>query len=392
MSTCCKASTSGFKADCKPAQCYIENMKNKNKPDGNKPDDNQPNVNIVLGPGTLSSLPELLAKHGSKVLLVHGHRPVEDGLLAKVRVLLNKANFEYANMGQILPNPKYSSVKRGIKVARKEKCDIILALGGGSTLQCAKGIALGMGYKGDVWDFWTGKKTPEKVYPVASILTNPASGDELSTGCTLVRKGKQETIHLEQLACTFAILDPNLSMYPLYPTMNQIFVVFCRLFFACLQKDHQRREKAASLAGQLLNTADALREDITNIKARTELYKIGLAAHQEVGKVNDPLSSLAGKLSFACSLPEGSALSALFNAWCNHLNLQQKEQLLEYGQAISQVPVSDWDSFMAILNKKIKIMELPLSLPQSGLMAANRELETLAAGKLEKEVLKEANQ
>lgn len=357
-------------------------MKNENKSD----------VNIVIGPGTLSSLPDLLAKSGSKVLLVHGHRPVEDGLLAKVRVLLNEAGFPHANMGQILPNPKYGSVKRGIKTARKENCDIILALGGGSTLQCAKGIALGMGYKGDVWDFWTGKKTPKKVFPVASILTNPASGDELSTGCTLVRKGKQETIHLPQLACTFAILDPNLSMYPVYPTMNQIFVVFCRLFFACLQEDEQTRQKAASLAGELLNTADLLREDIRNVKARTDLYKIGLAAHQEVGKVNNPLSSLAGKLSFAYSLPEGSALSALFDSWCAHLDEKQKRQLLHLGQYMCQTPVSDWDTFMGMLNKKIQIMELPLSIGQSGLTVSEKELEGLAGDKLEKEVLKEASQ
>ncbi|WP_304737370.1 iron-containing alcohol dehydrogenase [Dubosiella newyorkensis] len=105
-------------------------------------------THIEIGPDSLSKLPALIKAHGTKVLLVHGHRPLEDGLLQKVRVLLNEEHVPHANLGQILPNPKYSSVKRGIEVARKEKCDIILALGGGSTLQCAKGIALGVPYQG----------------------------------------------------------------------------------------------------------------------------------------------------------------------------------------------------------------------------------------------------
>lgn len=173
------------------------------------------NCQIVLGPKSIDQLPELLAKAGHKVLLVHGHRPVEDGLLATVRLILNQAGFPHANLGQILPNPKYESVKRGIETARKEDCDIILSLGGGSTLQCAKGIALGLYYKGDVWDFWTGKKKPKKTAVVASVLTNPASGAELSSGCTIVRKGKQREIHLPSLVCDFAILDPTLSMLSL---------------------------------------------------------------------------------------------------------------------------------------------------------------------------------
>lgn len=117
---------------------------------------------IKIGPDSLEELPDLIQGCAHKALLVHGHRPVEDGLLTKVRILLNKEQVPYANMGQILPNPTYKSVKRGIKIARKENCDVIIALGGGSTLQCAKGIALGLHYKGDVWDFWTGKKNQRK--------------------------------------------------------------------------------------------------------------------------------------------------------------------------------------------------------------------------------------
>ena len=75
---------------------------------------------LVTGPGSLQELPLLL--QGQKVLLVHGHRPVEDGLLQKVRVLLEQHGIARENMGQILPDPTFKSVNRGIRLCRKTGC------------------------------------------------------------------------------------------------------------------------------------------------------------------------------------------------------------------------------------------------------------------------------
>lgn len=84
---------------------------------------------LVTGHGSLQELPLLL--QGQKVLLVHGHRPVEDGLLQKVRVLLEQHGIARENMGQILPDPTFKSVKRGISLCRKTGCTMVLSLGGG---------------------------------------------------------------------------------------------------------------------------------------------------------------------------------------------------------------------------------------------------------------------
>lgn len=345
---------------------------------------------IQLGADSLEKLPDLLRKYGHKVLLVHGHRPVEDGLLVQVRTLLNKSGFPHANMGQILPNPKYSSVVRGIKAARKSNCDIILALGGGSTLQCAKGIALGLGYKGDVWDFWTGKKKPQKIYPVASILTNPGSGAELSNSCTLVRKGKQKTVSLEGLACSFAILDPKLSQYPLYPTVNQIFTVFEHLFFSYLENPKTRKD-AASLMQDIFKTGDQLAENIHDMDARTELYRIGLLAHTEIGKVHTSFEKLADSLSFSFSLPEGSAGSALFFAWCHQLDKDDKKAVIQMADDVFGVKADTFDDALKAFVKPLQTMQMPLSIPEAGLTVSDHDLYTIASNKPEKKVLAKAN-
>ena len=349
-------------------------------------------VRIELGPDSLNQLPELLAQCGSKVLLVHGHRPVEDGLLVKVRLLLNQAGFPHANMGQILPNPKYGSVKRGIKTARKENCDIILSLGGGSTLQCAKAIALGLHYKGDVWDFWTGKKKAANVCPIASILTNPASGAELSQGCTIVRKGVQKTIHSPLLACRFAILDPKLSQYPFYPTMNQTFVLFLHLFFAWLEKPGAQKQEALLLLKSLFACLKQLEARISDVGARTELYRVGLLSHSQIDDVTLGFEKLSGALSFAFSLPEGSAASALFPAWCDRQNDEVQAQIAALAAALFGLENASYEQAMAAFKKAFTAMQMPLSLPEAGLEVSSRQLGRIASSKSEKALLHAANQ
>lgn len=346
---------------------------------------------VKLAPGALSQLPDLLRQYGKKVLLVHGHRPVEDGLLEKVRVLLDDADFPSANMGQILPNPKYGSVKRGIEIARKEDCDIILALGGGSTLQCAKAIGLGLGYKGDVWDFWEKKKKPKHVYPIASILTNPSSASELSENCTIVRKGEQKTIHFPELVCKFAILDPELSMYPSYPTMNQIFGIFEHLFLAYLEQDPPKTKEAADLLKDLRHCSDALAKNINDVEARTELYRVGLLAHTQIGSVKSPFEGLTDRLAFACSLPAGSAGSALFAPWCDSLSKEEKERIAQLGMDMFDFPQPSYEKTIKKLTKWFEKMNLPQSLEAAGVKLNKKTIHHIAKEKNQKKVLKKAN-
>lgn len=351
----------------------------------------KPQQVIKIGPDALEQLPDLIRQNGTKALLVHGHRPVEDGLLTKVRLLLNKEGVEYANMGQILPNPTYSSVKRGIKIARKEKCDVILALGGGSTLQCVKGIALGMGYKGDVWDFWTGKKKPEKVYPVASILTNPSSGTELSSSCTLVRKGKQETVHIPALECTFAILDPKLSMYPFYPTMDQVFNIFIHLFYGAITLEGQDYQTSIGLLKTLFASASALEKNISDLDARTSLFEVGYKSHADLNIGKCPVESIASDLSFQYSLTIGSAGSALFLAWVKSFDDDQKRKTIKIARDLFGFSTSRFNEALDRFKKELEPTKLALSIPESGLLVSDKELKQMAKNKAEKKILLDAN-
>lgn len=340
---------------------------------------------LVTGPGSLQELPLLL--QGQKVLLVHGHRPVEDGLLQKVRVLLEQHGIARENMGQILPDPTFKSVKRGIRLCRKTGCTMVLSLGGGSTLQCARGIALGVPYKGKIKDFWNGKKKPKKALAVAAVLTDPATGDELSDSCTLVKKGKQKKFRSPMLTCRFAILDPEQSQYPPYPTMNQGFVLVARLFACALEARDRQLPACREIMDGLLESIQGLETDIHNMEARTGLYKAGVQVHRLPVSDKSGLTTLAGDLAFACSLPLGTALSALFPAWWDVMMQKKPAQMQRISHILLGCGAQRGRQRMLSL---ISEMNLAASLPEAGLKLTARDIKGLTEDSMLRTVLQKA--
>ena len=340
---------------------------------------------ILLGPDSLQQLPALLEGH--KVLLVHAHRPVEDGLLEQVRVLLTSHHIQHENLGQILPNPKYRSVKRGIRHCRRTDCDFILSLGGGSTLQCARGIALGVRFKGDIRSFWTGKSRPGKALPVACVLTNPATGDELTDACTLVLKGKQRTIHAPQAACRFAILDPRLSILPWYPTMNQGFALYVRAFAAALSSREPDLTACVDVMKRVLECIRSLSTDLSDLEARSALFEAGVLSHKL--KSTDPTGyiQLAQDLAFACSLPEGTALSSLFPAWLHSLARTDNERL----ETIARLVYGNGTDLLTQTSQLLGDMKLAGSLPEAGLSLSRKELKSFTDSRYLQKILLAAN-
>ena len=130
-----------------------------------------------FGKGKISYLKEL-KESGEKVLLVYGGGSIKkSGLYDTVVDSLNAAGVSFKELCGIQPNPRLSPVYEGIKICRENNIDFILAVGGGSVADTAKGIASGVPYDGDVWDFSCGKASPENVLPVALVLTIPATGE-----------------------------------------------------------------------------------------------------------------------------------------------------------------------------------------------------------------------
>lgn len=156
--------------------------------------DYQTPTRLIFGEGVVEQLPEVMAQFGKKVLLTYGGGSIKKlGLYDKVKELLS--DFEIFELSGIQPNPKYDpSVLDGVKICKDNGIDVILAVGGGSVLDCSKAIAAGAKYDGDPWDLITYKAKGKASLPIVDILTLAATGSEYDSGAVISRTETNDKI------------------------------------------------------------------------------------------------------------------------------------------------------------------------------------------------------
>ena len=165
---------------------------------------------LIFGKGVIEKLPEVMGAVGKKVLLTYGGGSIKkSGLYDKVRELLK--DFEITELSGIQPNPKYDpSVLDGVKLCKENGIEVILAVGGGSVLDCSKAIAAGAKYDGDPWDLISYKVKAKAALPVVDIITLAATGSEYDCGGVISRTETNDKIgYMDPLlfpVCSF--LDP----------------------------------------------------------------------------------------------------------------------------------------------------------------------------------------
>ena len=167
---------------------------------------------LIFGKGVLSNLPGVLKPLGKKILLTYGGGSIKKiGLYDKVKALLAD-DFEVFELSGIQPNPKYNpSVLAGVKICKEEGIEAILAVGGGSVLDCSKAIAAGAKYDGDPWDLISYKAKAKGALPIVDVLTLAATGSEYDCGGVISRTETNDKIgyidpHLYPVC---SLLDPT---------------------------------------------------------------------------------------------------------------------------------------------------------------------------------------
>ena len=145
---------------------------------------------VVFGKESEEQVAGLVKKYGGHKVLVHygGRSAKKSGLLDKIFALLRQGGVDFVELGGVVPNPRLSLVQKGIDLCRKEKVDFLLAVGGGSVIDSCKAIACGVPFDGNVWDIYMGKAEPASYLPVASVLTIPAAGSEMSDASVITNE------------------------------------------------------------------------------------------------------------------------------------------------------------------------------------------------------------
>jgi alcohol dehydrogenase YqhD (iron-dependent ADH family) len=169
---------------------------------------------VYFGENQLENLGAELSKFGKKVLLTYGGGSIKKiGLYDKIIEEINKAGLELYELSGIDPNPRVSSVNAGADICKKENIDVLLAVGGGSVLDCTKYIGAAAYYDGDAWDILLKKISVDKCLPIITVLTLAATGSEMDAGGVISNPETNDKIGL-----IFPIMQPKVSF--LDPTVT----------------------------------------------------------------------------------------------------------------------------------------------------------------------------
>lgn len=169
---------------------------------------------LFFGKDTLEHLRTQIPPFGNKILLVYGGGSIKkNGLYDDVMRQLNSFGAHVHELSGVEPNPRLTTVHRGVDICRKEGIDFILAVGGGSVIDCSKAIAIGAKYEGDVWDIITRKATAEEAMPLGTVLTLAATGSEMNSGSVITNWETQEKYGWSNplVFPKFSILNPEFT-------------------------------------------------------------------------------------------------------------------------------------------------------------------------------------
>lgn len=178
---------------------------------------------VFFGRGQVSQLGPATKEYGSKVLLVYYGKASEkeQAIVAAVKAELDKHGIRYFPFTNVQPNPQIASVKEGIKIARDNQVDLILAIGGGSAIDCGKGISATAYYEGEPWDAIKNASLIGKTIPLACVSTMAATGTEMDTAAVISNADTNEKINFfcDGVRPRFSVLDPEYTFsVPPYQT------------------------------------------------------------------------------------------------------------------------------------------------------------------------------
>lgn len=296
---------------------------------------------FVFGKERENECGEYVRKYGGSRVLIHygSGSAVKSGLLDRVKKSLDEAGIYHVELGGVKPNPRDTLIYEGIELCRQKKVDFILSVGGGSCIDSAKGIALGVPYDGDFWDFYgTGKPVTEAL-PIGTVLTIAAAGSE-GSGASVVTKEegmlKRDT-GSDLLRPRFSILNPELTQtLPAYQTAcgatDIMAHVFERYFTNTTEVEITDRLCEAVLLTMIKETPRVI-VDPDNYQARANIMWAGTVAHNDiigVGRDQDWNShGIEHELSGLYDCAHGAGLAVIMPAW---MEFVYKHNVMRFAQ------------------------------------------------------------
>ena len=354
---------------------------------------------IIFGRDSLDSLPQqIMRANVSKLLLVYDGQPGTGEIVETVKNVLRSNGITFSEFSGIKSNPLLSRVLEGVGFCKGEGTDFILAVGGASVIDTAKGIAAGVRLKEgeDLWrDYYFPKTRFTDALPVGVVLTIPAAGSEASFGTVLTHdelKMKRYTGG-EPLIPKFAILNPEFSMtLPPYQTASGVFDIVSHLierYFVNFPNVDVSDRMIEACIRTMLNNAPILIDDPANYEARAEVMWTGCIAHNkilEMGRTHGDWAShdIAHELTGNYEMSHGASLAVIMPAWMKYVykhNIPKFHQFAcrvfdidiaydRVGSAILEM-ISRLEGFCHLMGLPTKLKDIGIDNSKFDLMATN---------------------
>ena len=309
---------------------------------------------IVFGKDTEQKVGAEVKKWGgSRVVIVYGGGSVvRSGLLDKVKKSLEAENIAYMEFGGAQPNPRLAHAEEGVKLAIDFGADLILAIGGGSTIDTAKGIAHGAANPDTwIWDFWMHKKDLTKSLPVGVVLTISAAGSETSDSAVLTNTeiGLKCGLSTEFNRPKFAIMNPELTYsLPKYQVCCGIVDIMMHTldrYFTPSEGNRMTDGIAEALLRTVIAAGKTAFADSTDYDAMSELMWAGSLSHNGItglGAVKDfACHQLGHELSAKYDVAHGASLSAVWGSWARYVYGEKPERFRQYAEKVWGITEAD---------------------------------------------------
>ncbi|MGL5973351.1 MAG: iron-containing alcohol dehydrogenase [Oscillospiraceae bacterium] len=310
---------------------------------------------IIFGENNYNQISNELKSNNVKKVLLHmgGGSIKKNGVYDNVVDSLKKCQIDFVELWGVEPNPRLSLVYDGIKICQNENIDFILAVGGGSVIDSAKAISLGVNCDGDVWDFFIGKKSEKdiiKKLPIGVVLTIPAAGSEAS--CSTVISNEKDSLKRSFVSNTlfpvFSFLDPSAcytlpSSQTAYGSCDIMSHLMERYFTNSKNVDFTDRLIEASLKTIIHHTPLAIKNP-DNYNHRSQIMWCGTIAHNTLlgtGREEDWAShSIEHEISAIYDIAHGAGLAIVFPAWMKFVYKNDIDRFVQFASRVFGVETS----------------------------------------------------
>ncbi len=285
---------------------------------------------ILFGKNKIEELPAEIKNFGKRILLAYGGGSIKTyGLYSKLTDLLRNNNIEYKELSDIEPNPRITSVRKGAELCKEFDLQLILAVGGGSVIDCCKNIAAAAKYDGDAWDFLIGKANVTDALPIASVLTLSATGSEMNAGAVISNWETNQKLVMSSplLIPKVSVLDPTytftVNKWQTAAGTTDIFTHVCEQYFSTIPNtDIQDRISEAIMLTCIQYGMTALDEP-ENYEARANLMwasSLALNGMISTGKVGDwTTHMIEHELSAYYDITHGAGLAIILPHWMEYV-------------------------------------------------------------------------